>query len=176
MSLALVPVVIALPYNSLLPIFASDILGVGPEGFGLLMAAPGLGAVGGTLTIASLEHLERKGPVLLGTIFSLGLALMAFSVSRIFLVSFLLLVVVGGVQMAWLTTNQTLIQLTTPDGLRGRVMGVYMLNQGLLPLGSLFAGALADLIGAPSTVFLMGALVSLLALTFALRAQSLRQI
>ena len=72
------------------------------------------------------------------------------------------------------TTNQTLIQLTTPDQLRGRVMGVYMLNQGLLPLGSLLAGILADLLGAPKTVGIMGTLVALLALVFASQARTLR--
>jgi hypothetical protein len=59
--------------------------------------------------------------------------------------------------MTYFTTNQTLIQLMTPDEFRGRVMGIYMLNQGLMPLGSLFAGALAEFAGAPFAVALMGA-------------------
>jgi hypothetical protein len=63
---------------------------------------------------------------------------------------------VGDCQMTYFTTNQTLLQLTTPDEFRGRVMGIYMLNQGLLPLGSLFAGALAELSGAPFAVMVMG--------------------
>jgi hypothetical protein len=62
-----------------------------------------------------------------------------------------------------MTTNQTLLQITAPDELRGRVMGIYMLNQGLLPAGSLFAGVLADLWGAPLAVTVMGSVVLLLA-------------
>ena len=174
MSLALVPVVVALPYTSLMPIFASDVLDVGPTGFGLLMSAPGVGAVIGTLTIASLESIERKGLLMLGAVFGLGASLVAFSLSRSFLLSLLLLIVVGAVQMVYMTTNQTLIQLTTPDHLRGRIMGVYMLNQGLLPLGSLLAGTLAGLFGAPLAVSLMGVLVALLAQGFAAHSRTLR--
>jgi MFS family permease len=174
MIFALGPVVIALPYNALMPIFASDVLDVGPQGFGLLMAAPGLGAVIGTLTLASISNVERKGVLLLSAVFALGALLMMFSLSRWFLLSLVLLVAIGAVQMVYMTTNQTLIQLSTPDELRGRVMGVYMLNQGLLPLGSLLAGALADVLSAPTAVFLMGLLVAIMAVAFASQARTLR--
>ena len=174
MTLALGPVVIALPYSALMPIFAGDVLGVGPEGFGLLMSAPGLGAVAGTLTVASLGNLRHKGWLLLGAVFGLGVFLILFSFSRSFLLSLALLVVLGAVQMVYMTTNHTLIQLSTPDELRGRVMGVYMMNQGLMPFGSLLAGALADLLGAPTAVFIMGLLVALMAVAFAAQARTLR--
>jgi MFS family permease len=174
MTLALAPVVIALPYTSLLPIFARDVLQVGPEGFGLLMSAAGLGAVLGTLTLASLGDVERKGRLLLASVFALGACLIVFSFSRSFALSLLLQVLAGAVQMLYFTTNQTMIQLTTPDELRGRVMGVYMLNQGLLPLGSLFAGTLADVFDAPTAVLIMGSLVAAMALSFAVGARTLR--
>jgi hypothetical protein len=90
------------------------------------------------------------------------------------LLSLALLVAIGAVQMLYMTTNQTLIQLSTPDELRGRVMGVYMLNQGLLPFGSLLAGALADVLSAPTAVFLMGLLVAIMAVAFASQARTLR--
>ncbi|MBI4301194.1 MAG: MFS transporter [Chloroflexi bacterium] len=173
MTLALVPVVIALPYISLMPIFATDVLHVGPGGFGMLMSAPGLGAVIGTLTVASI-NIERKGVVLFSSVFALGVSMVFFSLSRSFHLSLLLLVLVGAVQMAYMTTNQTLIQLAVPDELRGRVMGIYMLNQGLLPFGSLLAGTLADIFGAPAAVSLMGLMVALLALVFATQARNLR--
>jgi predicted MFS family arabinose efflux permease len=176
MTLALVPVVIALPYTALMPIFAREVLHRGPGGFGLLMSAPGIGAVLGTLTIASLSGVQRKGRLLLGAVFALGLSLIAFSFSRHFIVSLLLLIVIGACQMVYMTTNQTLLQLTAPDELRGRVMGIYMLNQGLLPLGSLFAGSIAGVVGAPAAVLVMGVIVSSLALLFAWRAPSLRTV
>jgi MFS family permease len=175
MMLALVPVVIALPYSSLMPIFARDVLHRGPGGFGLMMAAPGLGAVLGTLTIASLANIRRKGVVMLGAIFMLGISLVAFSLSRFFILSIVLLVGVGAAQMAYMTTNQTLLQLSIPDELRGRVMGIYMLNQGLLPVGTLFAGVLADVASAPMAVTLMGATVAALAVGFSVCSPALRE-
>ena len=174
--LALVPVIVALPYFTIMPVFAEEVLGKGAGGFGLLMAAPGIGAVIGTLTIASLSGIRRKGPLLLGAIFSMGALLMLFSLSRSFWLSFALLIVIGAVQMAYLTTNQTLLQLIIPDQMRGRVMGIYMLNQGLLPAGSLFAGGMADFFGAPAAVFVMGSITCVMALAFGLRARSLREV
>jgi MFS transporter, DHA1 family, staphyloferrin A biosynthesis exporter len=166
MAIGLVPSMIAMPYSALLPIFAADVLHVGPEGFGLLMAAPGLGAVVGTLSLASLPNLERKGLLLLGSLLSFGVLLVLLALSRSFALDLLLLVAIGAAQMASITTNQTLVQLLVPDELRGRVMGVYMLNQGLYPLGSLFAGALADVLGAPPAVAIMGVLVTAFALLY----------
>ena len=176
MLLALVPVVVALPYFTIMPIFAQDVLGKGEVGFGLLLSAPGIGAVIGTLTIASLSGIERKGPLLLGAVFALGIMLILFSLSRSFWLSFGLLIIIGAVQMTYMTTNQTLLQLIIPDELRGRVMGIYMLNQGLLPFGALFAGGLSDVIGAPGAVTTMGAITSFMAVVFFFKAKGLRSL
>ena len=162
MALALIPVVVAMPYVSLMPVFAQDVLDVGAGGFGMLMAAPGIGALAGTLTIATLGDVRRKGFLLFGSLLALGAVLILFALSRSFPLSLALLVLVGAFQMTYMTTNQTVLQVTTPDEFRGRVMGIYMLNQGLLPLGSLFAGVLADLWSAPLAVTVMGAAVLLL--------------
>lgn len=176
MSLALVPVIIALPYTSLMPIFADDVLDVGPGGYGLLMSAPGLGAVLGTLAIASQSDTLRKGWLLTGSVLALGLSLILFALSRSFPLSLVVLVVAGAAQMSYQTTNQTIIQIATPDALRGRVMGVYILEMGLLPMGSLLAGGVADIFGAPLAVACMGALTCVLALAFAFMAPSLRKL
>ena len=176
MMLALVPVVVALPYFTIMPIFAQDVLNKGEVGFGLLLSAPGIGAVIGTLTIASLSGIERKGPLLLGAVFTLGIMLILFSLSRSFWLSFGLLIIIGAVQMTYMTTNQTLLQLIIPDELRGRVMGIYMLNQGLLPFGALFAGGLSDLIGAPLAVTTMGSITSFMAVVFFFKAKGLRSL
>lgn len=176
MTLALVPVVVAMPYISLMPIFAKDVLHLGPGGFGILMAAPGIGAVAGTLTIASLGNVERKGLLLFGSLIGLGVTLVLFALSRSLPLSLALLVLTGGFQMTYMTTNQTVLQLSTPDALRGRVMGIYMLNQGLLPLGSLVAGTLADIWSAPLAVALMGGAVVLLAATAFVLLPSMRSV
>lgn len=176
MTLALVPVVVALPYISLMPVFAKDVLDLGPTGFGVLMAAPGLGAVIGTLTIASVGNIERKGLLLFGALFALGITLILLAQSRSVPLSLLLLVLLGAFQMTYMTTNQTLLQLSTPDQFRGRVMGIYMLNQGLLPLGSLIAGTLADIWSAPLAVAVMGGAVLLLAGLAYVRSPAMRSL
>ncbi len=176
MTMALVPVVIALPYQALLPIIAKDTLGMGAGGFGVLMAAPGIGAVAATLVLASTANIRRKGLLLLVAVFCLGLSLILVALSRSFPLTVGLLVLMGATQMAYMTTNQTVIQLSIPDEYRGRVMGIYMLNMGLLPLGSLFAGVLADLTSAPIALATMGAAVAVLALLFFCFARSIREL
>ena len=173
--LALVPMVIGLPYTALMPIFAKEVLHSGAGGYGLLMSAVGVGAVIGTLTLASFGTVQRKGLVVLGAIFMLGASLIAFSLSRSFELSLVLMVVTGAAQMVYMTTNQTVLQLLIPDEMRGRVMGIYMLNQGLVPFGSLLAGALADATSAPTAVLIMGILVCFMAAAFALRAREMRE-
>jgi len=173
-ALALIPVVIALPYIAILPQFNEDTLGGTAGSFGLLMAAPGLGAVVMTLVLASIKNMESKGLMLIGAVFGLGLSLIALSLARSLWVALPILVIVGAVQMAYMTTNQTVLQLSTPDEYRGRVMGIYMLNQGMLPLGSLFSGAVADLWSAPIALAVMGGLVAFMALVFFVRVPSIR--
>lgn len=176
MSLPLIPVVLSMPYTSLMPVFAKDVLHVGPEGFGVMMAAPGIGALLGSLTIATLGNANRKGPLLFGSLLALGLALAAFSQSRSLPLSLALLVLVGGSQMTFMTTNHTLLQITTPDEFRGRVMGIYMLDQGLVPLGSLLIGTLADLSNAPFAVLTMGSAVFILSGLACLLMPALRKL
>jgi sugar phosphate permease len=128
----------------------------------------------GTLTIASARDVRRKGLLLFGSLVALGATLVLFSQSRSFALILAVLVVAGALQMNNNTTKQTMVQLTTPDELRGRVMGIYMLNQGLLPFGSLLAGALAATWSAPLAVTLMGGSVCVLAVIAFLRLPSMR--
>lgn len=174
MMLALVPMVVGMPYMTLLPIFVEDVLHENKAMYGLCLSAVGVGSVIGTLALASLGNLQSKGKVLLGAIFSLGVIIILFSFSRSLPLSLALLVVGGMAQMAYLTTNMTMLQLTVEDEMRGRVMGIYMLNQGLLPIGALGAGTLADLTSAPTAAMIQGALVCAFVILFATQLKSIR--
>jgi MFS family permease len=177
MALAYVPRVFAVPYQTLMPVFQKDVLGVGPEGLGLLMAAPGAGAVLAVLLLASAGHdARRKGLLLLWSLIFLGTVLILFSRTSSFPLALVLLVGVGAFQIAFMATTNTLLQLLVPDELRGRVMSLYMLDRGLMPAGALAAGVAAHVIGAPSTVAAMGGLVILLALLISWRVPVLRKI
>ena len=177
MLLALVPVLLAMPYTSLMPIFAQDVLGVGPEGLGLLMATPGIGALVGTLTLATVgARVEHKGRIMFPSIVALGVSLLLFSLSRSFVLSLVLQMFVGGAQMTWMTTNQTMLQISTPDEYRGRVMGIYMLDQGLMPLGSFAAGGVAGIWGAPFAVGAMAVILLTLITVAYVSIPSMRRI
>ena len=165
MTLAYVPRVFAVPYQTLMPVFQKDVLKIGPEGLGLLMAAPGVGAVIAVLTLASVGHrFKRQGLLLVGSIVVLGGVLMFFSQITWLPIALVTLVIIGVFQMFFLASTATMLQLIVPDQLRGRVLSLYMLDRGFMPLGALFAGTTAHFIGAPLTVATMGAIVIALAL------------
>jgi MFS transporter, DHA1 family, staphyloferrin A biosynthesis exporter len=175
MILAYVPRIFAVPYQTLMPVFQKDVLRVGPEGLGLLMAAPGVGAVLAVLTLASVANrFRRQGLFLVGSIIVLGLFLILFSQTTSFWLALVVLIGVGAFQMLFLASTNTMLLLTVPDELRGRVMSLYMLDRGLMPAGALFAGVVAHFIGAPSTVATMGTIVIVLALVVAWRVPVIR--
>jgi MFS family permease len=175
MTLAYVPRIFAVPYQTLMPVFQKDVLGVGPEGLGLLMAAPGAGAVLAVLMLASVgSRLKRQGLFLVGSIILLGLFLVLFSQITSFPLALLALVAAGVFQMLFLASTNTMLMLIVPDELRGRVMSLYMLDRGLMPAGALFAGITAHFIGAPLTVAAMGTIVIILALVVAWLVPAIR--
>jgi MFS family permease len=133
---------------ALLPVYAKDILHVGPAGLGWLLAADSLGAVGMTLTLAHLPPLRRAGPTLLRSVALFGVAIIVFGLSRSFLLSFLALVVAGAADSVSVVIRMTLSQLGTPDALRGRVSAINSLFIGTSnELGNFESGALAALAG-----------------------------
>jgi predicted MFS family arabinose efflux permease len=142
---------------------------------GLLLSAVGVGAVVGALLVASLPERARRGRVL--TIGNLGLPLLLlfFVNSRSLLLSMFLLIFVGMGQVLQNAMANTLVQITAPDRLRGRVMSLYsMVTQGMTNLGGLQAGFVADWLGAPISVG-VGATVALLYGSFvALRYRKVR--
>jgi MFS family permease len=175
MTLAYVPRIFAVPYQTLMPVFQKDVLQIGPEGLGLLMAAPGVGAVIAVLTMASLgSRIKRQGLLLVGSIVVLGGLLIVFSLITWFPLALVMLVLVGIFQMFFLASTATILQMIVPDALRGRVLSLYMLDRGFMPLGALFAGTAAHFIGAPITVAIMGAIVIVLTLIVAWLVPALR--
>jgi MFS family permease len=132
----------------LLPVFAKDILHVGPAGLGWLLAAQSIGAVATTLTLAHLPPLRHAGPALLRAVALFGIATIAFGLSRSYLVSFIALAVAGAADSVSVVIRMTLSQLGTPDALRGRVSAVNSLFIGTSnELGNFESGALAALVG-----------------------------
>ncbi len=153
---ALVPMIFGLSYTGLMPVFARDVFGRDATGLGQLTIATGLGSFASGLLLASMGSMGRKGVLLLGAGAALGLTLVGFSFARDYNLALALMVCVGLFSMAFLVLNNTTIQLATPQQFRGRVMSIYMLNRGLMPIGSFALGALAEVFGAPSALALAG--------------------
>ena len=148
---------VAVPYTILMPVFADRILHGGARGLGILMGATGIGALLGALTLASRSGVRGLGRWVAYSAIGFGASLVLFSFSRWFSLSVILLVPVGYGVMLQMASSNTLIQTMVPDDLRGRVMAVYtMMFMGMAPMGSLFAGAMAERIGAPWTVAIGG--------------------
>jgi MFS family permease len=157
--IAVVRVLLGWSYRTLMPVYASEVLQLGARGLGLLSAAPNIGSFVGSLALASLGNLRGKGKVLLLGGCLMGLSLVAFSNARHLVPAFLCLLGVGAARRGLAITNQTLIQANCEDAYRGRIMAMYMMTIGLMPLGTLPAGALADAWGVPLTLTLQGGLM-----------------
>ena len=141
----------------LLPIFAAEILNVGPGGLGLLHASPGIGSVIAGLIMVRLGIMRRQGKVVLASVAVYGAATVAFGLSRWFWLSLLMLALTGAADTVSTVLRQTIRQLATPDRLRGRMTSVNMIFfMGGPQLGELEAGALAALIGARLSVLTGG--------------------
>ena len=164
-----------MPYSVLMPVFAESILKQGPQGLGLLMGASGLGALGGALSLLMRRGVRGLGRWVAVSAAAFGIALVAFSFSRTFWLSALLLIPVGAAMMVEMAASNTLLQAMVPDALRGRVMAFYsMMFMGMAPFGALFAGWVAERYGAPATVALGGVGCVAGAIVFSLRLPKIR--
>ena len=135
-------------YQRFLPVFAKEILDVGPEGLGILMAAPGLGAVASMLWVATVGEQWKRETMLWVTTVLTPVFLILFCLSRAFWLSVVLLALVGGGQIAFRTVSRVIIQIDVPHALLGRVMSVFVMDQGMRSVGSLVMGVFASLFGA----------------------------
>jgi MFS transporter, DHA1 family, staphyloferrin A biosynthesis exporter len=172
--LALVPMVFGMPYMTLLPMFADQVLGIGNEGYGLLVSCTGIGALCGALTLAALSDYRRRGRLMLLVMILFGGMLIVFSQSSIPLLSYLLLFGVGAGQTGYMALNTTLLQTHASDEMRGRVMSIFFLNRGLVPLGTVAAGFAAQAFSPQLTVTVMGSVVVALAIVALIRVPRLR--
>lgn len=153
--------------TSLLPIFATEILNVGAQGLGILYGAESIGALIAGTIVSFLGNIKKQGAILLGAVAAYGVATTLYGMSNIFIVSFVLLGLVGAADTVSTILRNTIRQLSTPDHLRGRMTSVTMIFfQGGPQLGNLEAGIAAALFGAPFAVISGGiATVLLVALT-----------
>jgi MFS family permease len=147
----------AMPYSVLMPVFAKEVLHGGSRTFGFLMGAAGFGALIGALFLASRKTVLRLGRIIPIAAVIFGAGLIAFSLSRNFELSVILMVITGTGMMLHTAASNTILQTIVDDDKRGRVMSFYtMAIMGTAPFGSLMAGGLAKILGTPNTIIVGG--------------------
>jgi predicted MFS family arabinose efflux permease len=160
-----------------LPIFAQRVFHEGASTYSHLMAFSGAGSVVGALVVAWLGQFRRMGWTALVVQAIYGLLIAAFAASRVLWLSDLLLFLTGAALMVVFSTVTSLVQLTAPNEMRGRVMSIYMLAfRGGMPLGSLASGYLATFIDPPLVIGLNGILLVVVAAYFMVRSHGIREI
>lgn len=148
-------------FVTLLPIYAVEVFAdTSGKALGLLMASVGVGGIFGGIATASLGRVDRRGLIQLAALLLLNVPMIGFALCRSLWVALLLLALTGFFEMIFLTTNQTLLQLSIPDDLRGRVTGLVNLNAALFPLGGMIVGVGSDLFGGPMTITIVLASIS----------------
>ncbi|MBV9506298.1 MAG: MFS transporter [Acidobacteriia bacterium] len=167
---------VGMPYTVLMPIFASRILHGGPHTLGFLMAASGVGALVSAISLALRRTVIGLGRAIQISAAVFGAALIAFSLSRVFWLSLLLMPFTGFGLMQQMAASNTILQTIVEDEKRGRVMAFYgVAFLGMAPFGSLIAGVAAGRIGAPATLAIGGVLCLLGSAWFASRLPSIRE-
>jgi predicted MFS family arabinose efflux permease len=166
--LAVITNLLVMPYLNMMPVVARDVMGLGASGLGLLLASAGFGTVAGALWVAHSSRLVAgtSAPVMTATLFTVLVLL--FALTSNVMLALPLLFAAGWLSAAFLAITQTILQLRVNDAIRGRVLSIYLLTWGLLPIGQLAVGAVADRIG-PSLAIAGACLLALVAIALVTR-------
>ncbi len=154
--LALIPVTIGLPYITLVPVIARDVLHRTEVSYGVMLAFTGIGSLAGTLALASTANHNRGGVILLVVIGLFGASLVFFALAESFSLALVALFFTGMFSMIYLSMSNTLIQMTVDDRVRGRVMSIMNMEFGLSPLAAVAAAAVAEATSPGKTVMGLG--------------------
>ena len=173
MLFGILPPMVVFPFaHGLLPVYAAEVYHVGPTGLGVLMASLGAGATIGMIVLASLGDVRNKGILSIASLVLTALSMVVLSRTSDPVIAFPVFMVLSIGVMAFMSTTSATIQSIVPDEFRGRVSALYVLTFGLMPVGSLAAGVLAENLGAPSATLIGSGVVALLLTILAVRFRS----
>ena len=171
--MGLATTLLASPFRMLLPVFVVDVYGRGPDSMGLLVAIMGGGSLVGSLVIAALGN-WRRGMLLIVGSFASGIALLLIAAFPFYYAAAVIMLLVGLGDSGRRTINMGLIMEVVEDQYRGRVMSVFMMNFGLMPLGMLPAGLAVDYFGGPTAIAILGGLLLAVSAAVVLTQKQLR--
>ena len=176
MCLSSITEVLGFTHMTLLPVFAKEVLGVGPVGLGYLSAVRQAGGLMGLALMANLKDYRRKGLLMFLIAGAFGVGLMTFSISSALVFFIVVLAAVNACAMSVDTLYKTLMLTNVPDEHRGRAMGSWVLSIGVAPVGHLGVGALAAALGAPGALLVNGAVLTGVSIAAAVRLPSIRRL
>lgn len=165
LGLSVVVEMFGFSHYTMTSVIARDVLRVGAEGYGYLSAASGVGASVGTVLLAGLGDYRHKGRLLLTAIISAGVGIILFAFSPWYWVSLTLAAINGATLAAYDAMMQTLVQLLTPDSMRGRVLSLYVLTFGFTSVGGYVVGLVATVLTVPVTISVGGGVIAAYALS-----------
>lgn len=154
--LAVVPMVFAFPYTAMMPLFAEDLLQLGPEGLGVLLSVAAAGALVGSAWLSLGSETEGAGKWLVCSIIGFGLFLLLFMTAETLITAAVLMFLVGLASATYRTISRVTLQTRVPDRLRGRILSIALMDRGLMPLGAILIGAVAEWAGALWAGMVMG--------------------
>jgi len=164
-----------MPFRGLLPVLADEVFGRGPEAVGLMLSSIGVGALAGSLVFAGGVRKGRGLVLMISSIVS-GIALVGSAVLPNYTVLLLFMVLIGVGDAARRALNNTLIMEQVDDAHRGRVMGVYMMNFGLMPVGTLPLAAMAEAWGIARALTVVGVMLTAFGAVFLVAARRVRRL
>jgi MFS family permease len=167
-------------YITQMPVFARDILNIGAEGQGFLMSISGVASLLVTVWLGTARNVQHKSLLLLGGGTMTGLSVAGFALTSQYIGSYLLagifMFLIGIFTSMYMISIMNSLQMMVPNHMRGRVMGFFGMTWNIMPLGGLYAGAFAELVGTPSAIAIGGMLVTLFAIGSALMNKRVRSL
>jgi len=154
--LAVVPMVFAFPYTAMMPLFAEDLLQLGPEGLGILLSVAAAGALVGSAWLSLGSETEGAGKWLVCSTIGFGLFLLLFMIAETLVTAAIMMFLVGLASATYRTMSRVTLQTRVPDRLRGRILSLALMDRGLMPLGAILIGAVAEWAGALWAGVVMG--------------------
>ena len=175
MALGVAAAVLAMPFRMLMPLFIVDVYKMGPEQMGLLVSSMGAASLSGALFVASLSNWRRGLLLIIGSYLS-GIGLLLVATIPFYMAAIFFMIRLGLGDSGFRTLNQSLVVENTEDQFRGRVMGVFMMNRGLMPLGVLPTSIVADFLGVQFAIGLLAVLLLLFTTTIMVTQKRVREI
>ena len=174
--LSILPFLFGLSINTLLPAFSTDVLQGGPDDLGFLMTGMGFGAILGSLVLAKMSSIRRKGYWIIGTGAVWGMLILVFAFTNSYLMSTIIIAAIGFVSAINMSMNRSVMQLQVAQSMRGRIMSIDMMSHGLMPIGILPIGYIAETVSIQAGLFTSGLALLLLTLIFGALMPEIRRI